>query len=86
VNVEKQANDALALIWIMGSAGITCGVDAGVLVIRGIHNGSPREEILGLLEPYKEAIIGYLNILELNKEARTDIDESYDAGMRHRLE
>ncbi|MAH50197.1 hypothetical protein CMI37_30535 [Candidatus Pacearchaeota archaeon] len=81
MNVDKQANDALALIWLMGSAGMTYAVDAGVLVITGVE-GSPIEELVGLLKPYKEAIIAYLNVLELNKSARTDIDEAYDAGMR----
>ena len=76
----KLADDALALIWLVESAGLRCRVDKGFLSITGVHE-APREELVGLLKPYKKAIVAYLNLLQLNKAVLDGLDEAYDAGM-----
>lgn len=76
---EKQADDALALMWLCARSGISLQVDKGALLMRGI-DGAPRAELRSLIKPYKAALIGYINALELPVGVRKDIDEAFDAA------
>ena len=72
---EEQADGALGLIWLLDKAGVRMEHSGDNLRLTGMA-GSPKEELLVLILPYKEAILGYLDILGLNPGVRRDIEEA----------
>lgn len=80
---EKQADDAIGLIWLCSTAGVALRVDGKKLIVRG-HKGWPKEELGSLLRPYKTAIIHYLDKLaenlvgDLPVSVRADIERAFD--------
>jgi hypothetical protein len=79
VTPEKQADDAIAIIWLCAKADVCLTVDKGSLWMDGVK-GAPQAELRSLIQPYKEAIIGYLNALALPASVRRDIDEAVNAA------
>jgi hypothetical protein len=72
---EEQANGALGLIWLLAKGGIGMERSGDKLRLTGM-GGSPKEELLVLINPYKEAVLGYLDRLLLNPGVRRDIEEA----------
>jgi hypothetical protein len=72
---EQQANGALGLIWLLTKADMRMERSGDKLKLTGMA-GSPKEELLVLIKPYKEAILGYLDRLLLNPGVRRDIEEA----------
>jgi hypothetical protein len=76
---EQQVDGGLALIWLMDRAGIRMSRNGDMLHLEGMK-GSPKPELLRLLKPYKEAILGYLDRIGLNPGVRRDIEDAAEGA------